>query len=190
MQPPASGHLPLADTSTRSWRCPLMGGSTVVCLFIEGSRQHGHCACWQLPQDPLPWISGRTGEQRLWDGMVQGGCYNSKWAKWPNCPMESFVLYSVSSENDKGKLPGDTTNTFTPKFKKYILPTFWRETYKWGSEKLLYDLLLVLLINSCSLCVLANPLPLISWPFLHPSPTFLNFELCVLSCCAFMALTL
>ena len=25
-------------------------------------------------------------------------------------------------------------NPFTSKFKKYILPTFWREMYKWGSE--------------------------------------------------------
>ena len=28
-------------------------------------------------------------------------------------------------------------NPFNPKFKKYILPTFWREMYKWGSEKLI-----------------------------------------------------
>ena len=25
-------------------------------------------------------------------------------------------------------------NPFTPKLKKYILSTFWREMYKWGSE--------------------------------------------------------
>ena len=25
-------------------------------------------------------------------------------------------------------------NSFTPKFKTYILPVFWRQMYKWGSE--------------------------------------------------------
>ena len=32
-------------------------------------------------------------------------------------------------------------NPFTPKFKKYILPTFQWEMYKWGSENWLYNYL-------------------------------------------------
>ena len=36
----------------------------------------------------------------------------------------------------------ENINPFTPKFKKYILPAFWREMYKWGAGKLLGSIII------------------------------------------------
>ena len=45
-----------------------------------------------------------------------------------------YISPLKSSEKVLFELGSGRVNPFTPRFKKYILPTFQREMYKWGSE--------------------------------------------------------
>ena len=53
---------------------------------------------------------------------------------WPYYQFSLPHLYLSLSK--VGRMYFDRVNPFTPKLKKYILPTFERDMYKWGSERL------------------------------------------------------